>query len=130
MIETCHVRHIFMPVDQTNKKLFISCNNLLNVKVSCCLTNLSSQAPPFITLSCSSGTTCQPMTESLPQHTSCLSGKMARPTQQKFLASIGSFHKPGPYLSHFYYGEERLLRSNSSERGVIKIPLIVPPVSH
>ena len=31
MILTCHMRHIFMPIDQTNKKLFISCNNLLNV---------------------------------------------------------------------------------------------------
>ena len=32
-IVTHHMRHIFMPVDQTNKKLFISCNNLLNVTV-------------------------------------------------------------------------------------------------
>ena len=27
-IATHHMRHIFMPIDQTNKKLFISCNNL------------------------------------------------------------------------------------------------------
>ena len=33
MIMTLHVRHIFMPVDLTNKKLFISCNNLLNVTI-------------------------------------------------------------------------------------------------
>ena len=55
---------------------------------------------------------------------------MARPTQQTFSASIGSSLKSGPYLSHFYSGEERLLRSNSSKRRVIQIPLIVPPVSH
>ena len=59
-----------------------------------------------------------------------LSGKMARPTQQTFSASIGSSLKSGLYLRHFYSGEERLLRSNSSQRGVIQIPLIVPPVSH
>ena len=33
MITTCHVRHIFMPIDQTDEKLFISCNNLLNVTI-------------------------------------------------------------------------------------------------
>ena len=32
-IATCHVRHIFTPVNQSNKKLFISCNNLLNVTI-------------------------------------------------------------------------------------------------
>ena len=31
MIMTCHVRHIFMPIDQTIEKLFISHSNLLNV---------------------------------------------------------------------------------------------------
>ena len=31
MIMTCHMRQIFMPINQTNEKLFISCNNLLNV---------------------------------------------------------------------------------------------------
>ena len=43
---THHVRHIFMSVDQTNEKLFISCNNLLNVtfqshstKQGCCKPN-------------------------------------------------------------------------------------------
>ena len=47
MIMTCHVRPIFIPIDQTNKKLFISCNNnLLNVtiqshstKQGCCKPN-------------------------------------------------------------------------------------------
>ena len=29
-ITTHHMRHIFMPVNQTNEKLCISCNNLLN----------------------------------------------------------------------------------------------------
>ena len=33
MITTCHMRHIFMPIDQTDEKLFISCNNLLNVTI-------------------------------------------------------------------------------------------------
>ena len=33
VIVTCHIRQIFMPVDQTIKKLFISCNNLLNVTI-------------------------------------------------------------------------------------------------
>ena len=44
-IVTCHLRHIFMPVDQTIKK-FISHNNLLNVTIQshpikrdCCNTN-------------------------------------------------------------------------------------------
>ena len=95
-------------------------------------TNLSSQAPPFPTLSCPKGTTFQPIIESgkpLPQTTSCSSGKMARPTQQILSASIGSSLKSGPYFSHFYSGEERLLRSHSSQRCVIKIPLIVPQVS-
>ena len=56
---------------------------------------------------------------------------MARPIQQTFSASNGSSLKSGLYLSHFYSREERLLRSNSSQRGgVIQIPLIVPPVSH
>ena len=55
---------------------------------------------------------------------------MARPTQQTFSASIGSFLKSGPYSSHFYSGEERLLRSNSSDGGVKKIQLIGPRVSH
>ena len=32
MITTCHVRHIFMPINQTSKKI-ISCNNLLNVTI-------------------------------------------------------------------------------------------------
>ena len=31
---TCHVKHIFMPIDQTNAKLFISFNNLLNQTIS------------------------------------------------------------------------------------------------
>ena len=46
MITTCHMRHILMPVNQTNEKLFISCNNLLNVtiqshstKQGCCKPN-------------------------------------------------------------------------------------------
>ena len=30
-IRTHHIRHIFTPINQTNEKLFISCNNLLNV---------------------------------------------------------------------------------------------------
>ena len=55
---------------------------------------------------------------------------MVRPTQQTFSASLGSSLKSGLYLSHFYSGEERLLRSNSSQRVVIKIPLIIPPLSH
>ena len=79
------------------------------------------------------GTTFQPTTESgkpLPQITSCLLGKMARPIQKTFSASTGSSIKSGPYLSHFYSGVERLLRSNSSQRGVIQIPLILPPGSH
>ena len=29
MIVTCHMRHSFMPINQTNKNVFISCNNLL-----------------------------------------------------------------------------------------------------
>ena len=33
MIATCHVRHIFMPIDQTIKTEFISCSNLLNVTI-------------------------------------------------------------------------------------------------
>ena len=103
-------------------------------KVSCLeTTHLSSQAPPFLTLSCPKDTTFQPITESgkpLPQNTSCLSGKMARPTQQTFSASIGSSLKSAPYLSHFYSGGERLLRSNSSQRGVMQIPLVFPPASH
>ena len=43
---TCHVRHILMPINQTIKTQFISCNNLLNVtiqshpvKMDCCNTN-------------------------------------------------------------------------------------------
>ena len=32
MITTCNVRNIFMPINQTKEKLFILCNNLLNVK--------------------------------------------------------------------------------------------------
>ena len=43
MITTCHVRHIFMPADQTNEKLFISHNKLLvvtfqshSIKQGCC----------------------------------------------------------------------------------------------
>ena len=43
MIATHHLRHIFMLVNQTNKKLFILCNILLNVtfqshstKQGCC----------------------------------------------------------------------------------------------
>ena len=32
-IMTHHVRHIFTPVDQTIKNLFISCNNLFNVTI-------------------------------------------------------------------------------------------------
>ena len=35
---THHVRQIFMPIDQTNEKLFISCNNLLNVTFQSCST--------------------------------------------------------------------------------------------
>ena len=31
MIMTCQLRSIFTPANQTNEKLFISCNNLLNV---------------------------------------------------------------------------------------------------
>ena len=103
-------------------------------KVSCLeTTHLSSQAPPFLTLACPKDTTFQPITESgqpLPQNTSCLSGKMARPTQQTFSASIGSSLKSAPYLSHFYSGGERLLRSNSSQRRVMQIPLVFPPASH
>ena len=41
-VRTRHVRHIFMPDDQTNQKLFISRNNLLNVIIqshSCCNQN-------------------------------------------------------------------------------------------
>ena len=68
--------------------------------------------------------------EAIALNTSCLSGQMARPTQQTFSASTGSSLKSGLYLSHFYSEEERLLRSNSSQRGVIQIPLIVLPVSH
>ena len=37
-IMTHHVRHISMPVNQTNKKLFISHNNLLNVTIESHLT--------------------------------------------------------------------------------------------
>ena len=40
----CHVRHNFIPIDQTNEKLFISCNILLDVtiqshstKQGCCI---------------------------------------------------------------------------------------------
>ena len=43
---TCHMRHIYMPVDQTITKYFCSCNNLLNatfqshpIKMGCCNTN-------------------------------------------------------------------------------------------
>ena len=32
-ITTHHVRHIFTPVDETVKKYFFSCNNLLNVTI-------------------------------------------------------------------------------------------------
>ena len=46
MIMTHHMRHIFMPIDQTNEKLLISCNNLLIVtfqshstKQGCCKPN-------------------------------------------------------------------------------------------
>ena len=30
MIVTCHIRHIFMPIDQNIKKIYLQCNNLLN----------------------------------------------------------------------------------------------------
>ena len=30
MIATCHVRHIFMPINQNFKKIYAQCNNLLN----------------------------------------------------------------------------------------------------
>ena len=74
-------------------------------EVSCFeTTNMSSQAPPVLTLSSPKGTTFQPITESgrpLPRNTSCLSGKMTRPTQQTFSASIGSSLKSGSHLSHF-----------------------------
>ena len=33
MIATSHMRHIFMPIDQTIKTEFISCSNLLNVTI-------------------------------------------------------------------------------------------------
>ena len=43
MITTHHMRHSFIPIDQTNEKLFILCNILLNVtfqshstKQGCC----------------------------------------------------------------------------------------------
>ena len=29
MIMTCHVRHIFMPIDQNIKKIYLQCNHLL-----------------------------------------------------------------------------------------------------
>ena len=45
-VKTCHMRHIFMPIDQTIKKQFPSHNNLLNAtfqshpfKMGCCNTN-------------------------------------------------------------------------------------------
>ena len=45
-ITTHHMRHIFAPIDETIKKYFISCNNLLNVtiqshpiKMDCCNAN-------------------------------------------------------------------------------------------
>ena len=54
-------------------------------KVPCLETTiLSSQSPPFPTLSCPKCTTFQPITESgkpLPRNTSCLSGKVARSIQ-------------------------------------------------
>ena len=33
MIATSHMKHIFMPIDQTIKTEFISCSNLLNVTI-------------------------------------------------------------------------------------------------
>ena len=49
MSHTCHMRHICMPGDQTIKKLFCSCNNMLNatfqshpIKMGCCSTNKNS----------------------------------------------------------------------------------------
>ena len=45
-IMTCHMRHSYMPVDQTIKKYFCSCNNLFNatfqshpIKMGCCNKN-------------------------------------------------------------------------------------------
>ena len=32
-VKTCHVRHIFIPIDQTIKKYFPSHNNLLNATI-------------------------------------------------------------------------------------------------
>ena len=43
-VKTHHVRHIFTPINQTIKKEFTSCNNLLNttiqshpIKMGCCI---------------------------------------------------------------------------------------------
>ena len=43
-VKTHHVRHIFMPVNETIKKKLTSCNNLLNttiqshpIKMGCCI---------------------------------------------------------------------------------------------
>ena len=64
-IMTCHVRHIFLPIDETIKKQFPSCNNLLNaifqfypIKMGCCSTNNK----------CLIVTTINPICHSCPVH--------------------------------------------------------------
>ena len=54
-IKTCHMGHIFTPVDQNIKKQFPSCNNLLNatfqshpIKMGCCNTTKKSLIIPTI----------------------------------------------------------------------------------
>ena len=54
-IKTCHMRHIFMPGNETIKKLFPSCNNLLNatfqshpIKIGCCNRNNQCLTVPTI----------------------------------------------------------------------------------
>ena len=64
-VKTCHLRHIFMPVDGTIKKYLSSHNNLLNatfqshpIKMDCCNTNKK----------CLIVTTVNPICHSCPVH--------------------------------------------------------------
>ena len=60
-VKTCHMRHIFMPVNETIIKYFPSHNNLLNatfqshpIKVGCCNTNDQCLIVPTINPICCS----------------------------------------------------------------------------
>ena len=65
MITTHHVRHIFTPINQTNKELFISCNNLLNVAIQSHSTKLGCYKPNE---KCLIVATINPISHSHPVH--------------------------------------------------------------